>query len=107
MGNTWVFPSFSHSMGKYSKIHQIERAWEIGTHVFPKVWYFSYIRFPFYGILYHMRNAWLFPSISNSTGKCSKIHPVRFQIVFPQYYCFYLFQNLLTPQKSKQRKLIR
>ena len=57
--------------------------------------HFSSIRFRSYGILYHMRNAWFFPSIFNSTGKCSKIHPVSFLVVFPQYYCFYLFRNLL------------
>ena len=38
--------------------------------------YFSFSRFPSYHILYNMVNAWLFPSISNSTGKCSKIHLV-------------------------------
>ena len=57
--------------------------------------HFSSIRFQSYGILYHMRNAWFFPSIFNGTGKCSKIHPVSFLVVFPQYYCFYLFRNLL------------
>ena len=59
--------------------------------------YFSSIRFLPYGILYHMGNAWLFPSISNTTGKCWKIHPLGPQVVFPQYYCFYLFQNLVIP----------
>ena len=38
--------------------------------------YFSFSRFPSYDILYDMVNAWLFPSISNSTRKCSKIHLV-------------------------------
>ena len=52
------------------------------------------VRLPSYGMLYHMRNAWLFPSISNSMGKCRKIHLVSSQVVFPQYYCFYFFQNL-------------
>ena len=64
---------------------------------FPKYEYFSSIRFPSYGILYHMGNAWLFPSISNSTEKCSKIHPVSSQVAFPRYYCFYLFQNRVIP----------
>ena len=59
--------------------------------------HFSSITFPSYGILYHMGNAWFFPSISNSRGKWSKIHPVSFLAVFPQYYCFYLFRNLLIP----------
>ena len=61
--------------------------------------HFSSIRFPSCSILYHMGNTWFFPSISNSTGKCSKIRPVSFLVVFPQYYFFYfyLFQNLLLP----------
>ena len=59
--------------------------------------YFSSIRFPSYGILYHMGNTWLFPSISISTRKCRKIHPVSSQVVFPQYYFFYLFQNVVVP----------
>ena len=63
----------------------------------PKYGYFSSIRFASYGKLYHMGNAWLFPSVSNSTGKCSKIHPVSPQVVFPQYYYFYLFQDLVIP----------
>ena len=59
--------------------------------------HFSSIKFPSYGILYHMGNAWFFPSISNSMGKCCKIHPVSFLFVSLQYNCFYLFQNLLIP----------
>ena len=55
----------------------------------------SSIRFPSYGILHQMGNAWFFPSIFNSTGKCSRFHPVSFLVVYPQYYCFYFFQNLL------------
>ena len=53
------------------------------------------IRYPSYCIVYHVGNTCLFPSISNSTRKCSKIHSVRSQVFFPQYYCFYLFQNLV------------
>ena len=45
--------------------------------------HFSSIRFPSCSIHYHMGNTWFFPSISNSTGKCSKIHPVSFLVVFP------------------------
>ena len=56
----------------------------------PKDGYFSSFRFPSHGILYH-----IFPSISNSTGKCNKIHPVSSQVNFSQDYCFYLFQNLV------------
>ena len=34
MWNPWVSQSIFHSMGKYSKIHRVGRAWEIGTHTF-------------------------------------------------------------------------
>ena len=34
MWNPWVSQSISHNMGKYSKIHRVGRAWEIGTHDF-------------------------------------------------------------------------
>ena len=50
-----------------------------------KYGYFSFIRFLSYDILYHVRNAQLSPSISNSTGKFSKIHPVTSPAVFQQY----------------------
>ena len=125
LGN-W-YPYFSHSMGAFFQLdlhckvyfticeihgfpHQFPIAWENAAKsiklreprklvpIFSLTYgHFSSIRFRSYGILYHMGNAWFFPSISNSTGKCSKIHPVNFLVVFPQYYCFYLFQNLLIP----------
>ena len=63
----------------------------------PKYGYFSSIRFPSCGILYHMGNAWLFPSIFNSAGKCSRIDTLRSHVAFLQYYCFHLFQNLSIP----------
>ena len=107
MRNTWVSPSVSPNMGKCSEIHRIGRIQEIGTHFFPDVWTLFLHRFPSYGILYHMGNAWFFPTISNSTGKCSKINPVSFLVVFPQYYCVYLLQNLLIFKKKKQKKKIR
>ena len=79
MRNAWVSPSISHSIGKCSEIHWIERAWEIGNHTFPKVWVLFSIRFPSYVISYPMENAWLFPSISHSinsrhAGTKSKIY---------------------------------
>ena len=63
----------------YGILYNLWNTWEIGKLVpifSPKYGYFSSLKFPSYGILYHMGNVWLFPSISNSTGKCSKIHPV-------------------------------
>ena len=51
--------------------------------------YFSSIRFPFYGILcYHMGNTMVFPI---------NIHSLTSLVIFPQYYFFYLFQNLVIP----------
>ena len=44
---------------------EIGRAWKIDTNFFPMYGYFFPIRFPSYGILYHIENTWLFPSISN------------------------------------------
>ena len=97
------FPFDSHPMVYFikSKIHgfphqfpitwqnavkSIGRAWEIATHFFSLMYgYFSSIRYPSYRILYHMGNAWLFPSITNSTGKYRKTHPVGSQVVFGQY----------------------
>ena len=38
LGNAWVSPLISHSIGKCRNIHRIGRAWEIVTHTFPKVW---------------------------------------------------------------------
>ena len=74
MGNAWVFPSISHSMGKCNKPHRIVRTWEIGNHTFPIVRaLFSY----FILILWYtslMGTAWVSPSISHSTGKCNKTH---------------------------------
>ena len=70
----WEMLSFS---------HQFPIAWENVTK--PIVWenlgnwqsYFSHSMvtfFPSYGILHHMGNAWVFPSISHSTRKCNKTH---------------------------------
>ena len=64
--------------------HQFPRAWKnaaksiefpgkLVTIFSPLYEYFCSIRFPSNLILYHMGNAWLCLSISNSTGKYSKI----------------------------------
>ena len=46
-------------IGKCSEIHRIERAWEIGTHTFHKVWILFSTRFPSYVMSYSIENAWL------------------------------------------------
>ena len=38
MGNAWVSPSISESMGKCNKTHRMGRTWEIGAHTFPILW---------------------------------------------------------------------
>ena len=67
--------------------HQFPIVWENATKptiwgepgklviiLFPQYEYFFPIRFPSYGILHHMGNAWVFPSISHSTKKSNKTH---------------------------------
>ena len=105
MGNAWVSASMSHSIGKCSKINRIGRAWEIGTHTFSKVRVLFFHQIPILVILYHMENAWLFPSISNR--KCSKTHPNSSQVVFPSYSFFSLvpeFGDSLKEQTKKEKK---
>ena len=135
LGNWYSY--FSHSMGAFFPLdshpmlyfitwemhgflHQFSLALEnaaifieLGEHgklvhiLSPKYGYISPIRFPSYGILYHMGNASLLPSISNSTGKCSKIHLVSSQVVFPPFNFFCLFQNLVIHGKNKLKKPIK
>ena len=53
-------------------------AWDIDIHTFPKVRLNIFHQIPniyiVYGILYHLRNARIFPSTSHTTTKCSKTH---------------------------------
>ena len=101
MWNAWVSPSISHSMRKCSEIHRIGKAWEIGTHFSPTYGYFSSIRFPSYGIISHIGKhgfSHQFLITRENEAKTSS------QVVFLQYDCFYLFQNLVIPLKRKQKK---
>ena len=52
----------------------MEKAWEIAFYPFSIVWVLCTIRFLSPGILHHMVNAWVSPSISHSTGKSEKTH---------------------------------
>ena len=58
--------------------------------LFPKYGWFFSIRFPSYGILHHMGNAWASSSISHSTGKCNKTHrrgePGKLVLILFPYY---------------------
>ena len=69
IGNACVFSSISHSMRKGSKTPQIWRVWEIGFHTFSIAWVLFSVRFPSCGIHHCMGNAWVSPSISQSTRK--------------------------------------
>ena len=80
MENASVFSSISHEMEKDSQTHRLGKAegnwfpvifykthymwriWEIDTHTFPIGWVLFSIRFPSYGILPQMGNAWAFSS---------------------------------------------
>ena len=77
MGNAWVSLSICHSTGKYNKTHRMGRTWEIGTPTFPVVWALFSIRFPFYSMLHHMGNAYVFSLISHNMGKDSQTYRMK------------------------------
>ena len=72
-------------MGKCSEIRRIGRAQRIGTHFFPNLRILFFHQTP---ILWYILLRMVFPI---------KIHSASSLVVFPQYYFFYLFQNLLIP----------
>ena len=74
MGNAWVFPSIFHSMGNCNKTHRMGRTWETNNHTFPIVWVAFSHSIPILWYTSSFGNAWVFPSISHSTGKCNKTH---------------------------------
>lgn len=130
IGKYMGFPfDFSQHQKTQRKNMVWKRDWDIGSHTFPIIWVisfsirfpsyakrhllvpilspkhgcFSSIRFQSYVILYHMGNTQFSPSVSDSTGKCSKIHLVSTQVVFLQYCFFYLLENLVISSKNKQK----
>ena len=70
MGSTWVFPSISHSLGKFSKTYPKEGAWDINTHTFPKIWRL-FLPSDFSSLVYFLT------SVSHSKWKCSETHVKR------------------------------
>ena len=60
--------------GNICKTYRMRGTWKIGTHTFFIVWVVFSIRFPSYGMLHHMGNAWVFSSIFHSIGKDSETH---------------------------------
>ena len=94
----WYSSLISNSMGKFSKNHQMGKAWEISSHTFSIVWVLFSIRFLSCGILHHMRNAWVSPSISYSTGKCNKTQGKAWEIgthTFPMVWVYLSSQILI------------
>ena len=72
----WQMHGYSHQYPIACYMHQnpfYGESLEIDSLNFPKLWFFS-IRFPPYGVLYLMRNAWVFLSISHSIGKRNKTY---------------------------------
>ena len=51
-----------------------------------------------------MGNAWFFPSISNSTGKCSKLHPGELSGCFSTVLLFLLVPKSIDSLKEKTEK---
>ena len=97
----------SHGIEKRRQIHQFGRVWEIGIHTFSKVWVLFFHQILILGNT-SLNAKWMtFPSISNSTIKCSKIYPGSSQVVCLQYYFLYLLQNLLIHLNNKRKSLIK
>ena len=72
----WEMHGFSHKFPTIQENATKPMAWGksgklIPIH-FPQYECFFPIRLLFYGILHHMGNVWVSPSISHSTGKCNK-----------------------------------
>ena len=74
MGNAWVFPSTCHSTGKCNKTHPMGKTWEIGNHTFPIAWVLFSHPIPILSYTSSYGKCMGFPTISQSTGKCNKIH---------------------------------
>ena len=77
MGNTWVFLSVAHVLGKYNKTHCMGKTVKLVFILFPQYGSFFPIRFPSYSTLHHMGNTWVSLSISHRLGKCNKTHHVE------------------------------
>ena len=75
----------SNSMRKFSKNHQMGKACEISSHTFSIAWVLYSIRLPSCGILHHMRNAWVSPSILHRTGKSNKTQGKAWEIGTPTF----------------------
>ena len=74
MGNAWVSHKFPTVWKNATKLVVWGKSGKSITILFPQHGCFFPIRFPSYGMLYHMGNAWVSPLILHSTGKCNKTH---------------------------------
>ena len=104
MGKAWISPTIPIAQENKARSIELREPGKLVPILFPKYGYFFFIRFPSYSIFYHTGNAQFFPSISHSIEKCSKTHTVSSQVLFPQYYFFYLFQNLVILEQKKRIK---
>ena len=74
----WEMHGFPH---KFSTVQEMQQNPWCGeslqnwcSYFFPKYGCVFSIRFPSYGILHQMRNAWVSPSIFHSAGKCNETY---------------------------------
>ena len=74
MGNTLVFQSISHSRENATKLIVWGEPGKLVLILFLYYMRFFSIRFPFYGILHHMGNRYVFSLISHNLGKDSPNH---------------------------------
>lgn len=93
IGNAWVSWSISHSMEKLQQNSLYgDNLWNWCSY-FSIVWVLFSIKFPSYGILHHMGNKWVPPSVSHSIRKCSEIHRVGRACIgnhtFPKVWVFF------------------
>ena len=77
IGNAWVFPSISHSMGKCNKTHRMGRTWEIGNHTFPIVWMLFSHPIPILWYISSLREMHGFSYQFPQYGKMQQTHSMR------------------------------
>ena len=97
---TWKMHGFPHQFSIAWKMQRNPSNWESLGNWYPFFpWRMALFFHQIPILLYTLSHGkcMVFPSISNNTGKCSKIYLVSFLVVFPEYSCFYLFQNLVIP----------
>ena len=105
IGNLWLFQPYYQNIGKCSKSYPMGENWNIDTHNFYKSIAIAFHeRFTLY-VLRHMRNTWVFLSISQNMEKGNKIRPMTriwdidtytFSKFFFKFYFLLLFHGILS-----------